>query len=873
MKVPLCLLLLTPSLAIAQAPWRLNPDGSTTIEAERPIQVTGRSGLEKREVASKGEVLGAGWGSKTGDFAELFFKTEETLEPARIRFRYARDLPGNAWVDLILDSVPVGRMQFASTGGDGSKAEDYRDISIGIPQLKKGYHRLYLTAVADGAPSAPLSQTRLAESTVLDRIGNRTDKNSVGHGKNLALYTGRGGRKRFFFATHELGNVFNLADGETLRWYPDHVLLEGNSSSPGADSRVFIDHITFEQVKDEPAPVRKPAEAMVIEQRQVCVTKDDVVVSQILLANKTGKPVTHEIELSGDCRKSFDWREKPGGEKSTVKRGDHVLLVDKGVFPNALPNGLCMAIGSSIVPTSYDLKEPGAYRMTLSVELKPGETSSLIAACAVARSEESATGKLEKVLAQRDPIATNRSDWEDFYTNQIPNFQCSDDGLTELYGFRWFLLRFSTAGGDLGFFKYPVVMEGRQAYQTYCCYSAPFMAFDMNWASDPMVGFGHIANMAHAAYEDGRFPWYTSPRTNEVKLDHKSRSGLSLLPHTAWRHYQIHGDKELLAQLYPAMKKNAEWWMADRDPNSDGLYDVSHQLETGQDDLFRWGHDNREMRYDAVDATSYAQMNLSATAAMAKVLGHETDAAAFGAAAEKSAGALNSILWNKDRSAWFDRHPKTKKLADDYLAITTFYPHFAGVGDADHLAVFKKHLFNPYEFALAHPVPALPKNHRDFGPTKFWEGPSWPAATSHVVEALATAAKQHDRSLLPNAAQLFRRAAANHLQPRADFYERYNPITGDGLSLFRDYMHSWWVDIYIRHVAGLTIGDDGSLSIDPLPLDLDWFSVSGVPFRGRKIEINWRKEDGLRVSVDRKEVVHQADFKPGDDPIAVRLNP
>lgn len=869
MRLLLAILLIVPLSSFAQAPWRLNPDGSTTIEAERPIQVIGRTGLEKRVAASKGEVLGAGWGSDSGDFAELFFKTDETLKPARIRFRYARDLPGDGWIDLILDSVPIGRVRFERSGGNGTQEAHYQEVSIGIPQLKSGYHRLYMTAVASSVPSKPLPQTKLEPSEILDRVGGRADKNSAGHGKNIALYTGRGHRKRFFFATHELGNVFSLADGETLQWYPDHVLLEGNTTCPGVESRVYIDHVTIEQVEDKNlVKVAAPAE-LVIEQRQVCVTKDEVVVSRVWVHNQTKEPVTHRLQITGDCRRSFDWREQPGGKRETKKIGDRVVMVDHSVFPDALTNGLCMAIGANAKVSEVKTEEAGAYRMTIEVNLQPGEIRSLVAACAFERSEAAALANLNAILGQRDPIAVNRRAWEDFYTTQVPTFSCSDPGLSELYSFRWYLLRFSTAGGDLGYFKYPVVMEGRQAYQTYCCYSAPFMAFDMNWVCDPNVGFGHIANMAHAAYEDGRFPWYTSPRTNKVKLDHESRSGLSLLPHTAWRHFLIHGEKKLLAELYPAMKRNAEWWLSDRDPNGDGLFDVSHQLETGQDDLFRWGHEHREMRYDAVDASSYASLNLRATASMAKVLGKEKEAVRYQKAADKTSKALKSVLWDAERAAWYDRHPTTKKLATDYLAITTFYPYFAGIGGKGQLDVFRKHLFNPAEFALPHPIPALPRNHADFGATKFWEGPAWPAATSHVIEALASAAKTHDRSLLPRAAELFRKAAGNHLQTRADFYERYNPLTGDGLSLFRDYMHSWWADLYIRHVAGFTIADDGSLSIDPLPLGLKWFSVSNVPYRGHSVEIRWKEGEGLRVFVDRRQVVSKPGFQPGDAPVSV----
>ncbi|MEM7233333.1 MAG: hypothetical protein AAF517_14240 [Planctomycetota bacterium] len=337
MKLLVGFCLTIPFTLHAQAPWRLNPDGSTTIEAERPIQVIGRTGLEKRDVASKGEVLGKGWGSGAGHFAELFFRTPKTLKPARIRFRYARDLPETAWLHLILDSVPVGRVSFPSTGGDGSEASHYREVSVGIPQLRSGYHRLYLTVVADGVPSNPIPQTQLMPSSVLDLVGNRDDKNSVGHGKNVALYTGRGARKRYFYATHELGNIFSAADGETLDWYPDHVLLEGNTSNPAIDSQLYIDYVTFEELEGPVLTARRETKELVVEQRQVCVTPDDVVVSQIWIHNRTKKALTHKVEITGDCRKSFDWRERPGGKRETIRRGDRILMIDRSVFLRLSP--------------------------------------------------------------------------------------------------------------------------------------------------------------------------------------------------------------------------------------------------------------------------------------------------------------------------------------------------------------------------------------------------------------------------------------------------------------------------------------------------------------------------------------------------------
>ncbi|MDO8630184.1 MAG: trehalase family glycosidase, partial [Phycisphaerales bacterium] len=283
--------------------------------------------------------------------------------------------------------------------------------------------------------------------------------------------------------------------------------------------------------------------------------------------------------------------------------------------------------------------------------------------------------------------------------------------------------------------------------------------------------------------------------------------------------------------------------------------------------------------------------NLRAVQNMARVLGKREDAAFFARHAERSATALNTQLWNPQTESWQDRHPETKKPAD-VLAITTFYPFYAGVGGMPHLGVFRKHLFNPDRFWLPYPVPALAADQPDFNPNVFWQGPSWPAATAHVLEAAASTAKRLDRTLLPQVAELFRRAIRVHLQPRADFYERYNPLTGRPLSRFRDYMHSWWIDSIVQHVAGLTVQEDQSLIIDPLPMGLEHFELLGAPVRGKRVDVLWRDptaplprndpdrsagkssrrptlQRGLLVRVNGQAVLYRTKFQPGDEPIRI----
>ncbi len=401
------------------------------------------------------------------------------------------------------------------------------------------------------------------------------------------------------------------------------------------------------------------------------------------------------------------------------------------------------------------------------------------------------------------------------------------------------------------------------------------MAFDLNWDDDPMVGFGQLANMEVDAYPDGRFPWYSTPQTNRVPVDHASRSGQSLLPWTAWKFYQIHGRKDLIAQLYPTMKKDVDWWISDRDPDGNGLFTIDNQLETGMDDLHRRWPTQKPPRYEAIDATSYTILNLNAVANMARVLGKTTEAEYYSAYAQKATTALESILWDADLQRYRDRNPSTGDLTD-YNSLTIFYPMFAGTTTEHTLGVIPHYLTNPKEYWTKFPVPALSQTDPEFDPEhRYWAGLTWPATNSHVLEGFANTAKRLDRTQMPMAAELFHRMVALHLRPRADFYEHYHPLTGQPLSGFRDYMHSWWIDVILRHVAGMEVQDDGSLVIDALPMGVTFYALRGAPYRGHKIDLLWNDAStgkGLVVRCDGR-VVHRAPtWKPGDTPIRIEAS-
>jgi hypothetical protein len=67
-------------------------------------------------------------------------------------------------------------------------------------------------------------------------------------------------------------------------------------------------------------------------------------------------------------------------------------------------------------------------------------------------------------------------------------------------------------------------------------------------------------------------------------------------------------------------------------------------------------------------------------------------------------------------------------------------------------------------------------------------------------------------------------------------------------------MHSWWIDLIVQHVVGLTPLPDGKLRVHPLRPAPEWFELRGVRMRGRDLDVVWR--DGTyRLTVDGKPVI------------------
>jgi hypothetical protein len=123
-----------------------------------------------------------------------------------------------------------------------------------------------------------------------------------------------------------------------------------------------------------------------------------------------------------------------------------------------------------------------------------------------------------------------------------------------------------------------------------------------------------------------------------------------------------------------------------------------------------------------------------------------------------------------------------------------------------------------------------------------WNGRSWPMANSHLVDVAANIARTASGGAVHRefAGQALMKAIKLMFHDgdpaRPNSYEHYNPITGMP-ALYRgydDYMHSWIVDLIMRHAVGVQPGLD---TVDPLPLDINWIECIDIPHPNGRMSV------------------------------------
>jgi hypothetical protein len=532
-----------------------------------------------------------------------------------------------------------------------------------------------------------------------------------------------------------------------------------------------------------------------------------------------GEPLTLFLRLGGSVpRRSFT--------VNLTQRHDDAPLYELSVLPEKFQEGRLAG----------DVKAAGGPAplegmLHLVQHFSAGQGDRIILACGVGLEDAAAQRALDDA---REPGVIQRSEraWRRYFSG-VPQFRSSDPWLNATYWNRWAGLRLNTVdvpglpiAGKAGQEFSPFVTEGIGFFRNFITYSAQAHLREVAWMHSPDLGQGILENLAKCQRADGSIPGHNysaRPARDFYHADFATGAA-------QWE--ALHGS-EVSKSVREALTRYADYFNRVRrfSPDS-GLMCIFDQNETGQEYMSRYQVASADaehwesFRVGGVDASTYIAL-------LKRYLGQEASEAEF----------LDQC-WNAEDAYFCDiladgRQSPARPATGLYALLL--------LGARDRVRIHACHdrwlpEFCEFEGRPAKGFPATAFSDPTFSAEGEWRekrlncpwnGRSWPMTNSHLVDALAHSARvTADPELRQKAAQALMmtvRLLFHDNDPgRPCSYEHYNPVTGVP-ALYRgydDYMHSWVVDLILRHAVGVQPGVE---TVDPLPLDVDWIECSEIP--------------------------------------------
>ncbi|WP_051425890.1 MGH1-like glycoside hydrolase domain-containing protein [Jiangella gansuensis] len=479
--------------------------------------------------------------------------------------------------------------------------------------------------------------------------------------------------------------------------------------------------------------------------------------------------------------------------------------------------------------------------------------------------------------------------------DHAPTFTSSDPVLDRVWAYRWFLLRHNLAVPRFGGLNGPLFYEGRAHKMTKQPWepigwefskliplSSPMHLLDIRWHPDSSLGTGLWRTLRAAQDPDGLY------RSRTVGAQFHAYANF-----LGWASYQfalVHRD---LPDAAPMLESLASQLRGERRllaTGGDELPIESEHILTGKEyqpsywAFHPYPDDPRDRSgytpLKRVDRAVYHYRNARGVAGLARLLG-QGGSDEFDALADAVAGEVLAKQWDDDTGFFYDLHHRTDQKAM-VRNVVGFYPYWAGLVDESHLPGLEAALAL---FDTGAPLPSVAPDCPVYSPTGSWRGvyvkgrngcswngPTWPYTNSVVIDGVAETSRRFGHRYDAEFGRLLRSYALLHFRHRDGrtpyLVEHYDSSTGEPISDEVDYLHSYVIDLIVRHVAGLEIDEAGGLIVDPLDIGLTEFALSGVRVGGRRVDVTFSQPDGLRVTVDGAQVA----AAPGLGPLRVTLD-
>lgn len=602
------------------------------------------------------------------------------------------------------------------------------------------------------------------------------------------------------------------------------------------------------------------------------ITWDDCAVSRQTWKNRGDDAITVRLEVDPE------WMDGPQGRRFVETHGFTVLAAVRASRPE-LWGGLTIA--------------PGAHaEFVVAAALGLAETES----------ERDLHARLDDVLGVdevRRPasvLARHRRDYQEWF-EQAPQFTSSDPVLDRTWSYRWFLLRHNLAVPRYGGLDGPMFYEGRAHKMTKSPWSprgwefskliplsSPMHLLDARWYPDSELGAGLWRTLRGVQGGDGRY------RSRTVGTDFNAYANF-----LGWASYQyalIHPETDGADQILTSLQAQVRGERRLLATGGDELPIETRHVLTGKEyqPSYWYFHGYPDDPKDPagytplkrVDRACYHYRNALGVAGLGRLLGRGDESDEFDALAGAIRADVLTKQWDPGSGFFYDLHHETDEKAM-VRNVVGFYPYWAEMTGPEHLDGLEPAVAS---FDTGVPFPSVAPDCPAYSPSGSWKGryvkgrngcswngPTWPYTNGIVIDGIAATSRRFGHRYDALVGRLLRDYALLHFQHRDGrtpyLVEHYDSVTGEPISDEVDYLHSYFIDLVVRHVAGLDVDAYGIVA-EPLDLGLDHFELSNLRVAGRRVDVTFRRSAdvasalpvGYRILVDGSEAFAALELRP-----------
>lgn len=521
------------------------------------------------------------------------------------------------------------------------------------------------------------------------------------------------------------------------------------------------------------------------------------------------------------------------------------------------------------------------------VTARPADEPRVETAVVAFRYDRSERELPEKPLSA-SPQAEHSYEYQKWFAENVPFFDCSDPGFKKMWYYRWWIVRFNMVEAAYPDLNGPVFYEGKLGFDNTITFAVPAQVKELTYLRDPGFALSQVRNTYRNRSQNGTIvdpPG--SPYWGE-NYSHWTAMAVAELN-------RVHPiSRDVLAELLPAMAADVRGWLKAYDQDQDALPERFEPRVTGYDlDILSYWyfnglkltHTREPPPLERVDFASFVYGNARGVAELAEIAGDAALAAEMSEEADRVRDAALAHLWD-DRDAFFYPREARGNQRIPVRELHGFFPFLTGLApDEPRYTAALAKLVDPAEFwARFPPVITSLAHYREWS----WEMDGLtrniaPHPISMGGRTLLQALRRYERTALNADHFMELMSRYNDLvypgvlrsdpywRPNAhEYYSKWEPNASGPRPKPSDIshdFHSMWLSLAVEGAIGLVPRNDDVIELAPLARGWSHFLIDGLRYHGHDLTIVWDAPDGtvhydgypegLSVYGDGKQLAHR----------------